>query len=187
MLNSKSKIIIIIAILAGIFGGVVFMEDDIDIIDHQITYKNATTITGVGFSSDSGNNTQLISEINNGYWVGVEQNTPWQIYIYFTNVTEKIRYVETMHKYNSTGAATNHIVTRYIWCVAHNDWIAIEEFTNENNWFYLPKVLVDSDHFVLPNQTVIIKYDHPATGNVAHRLNIDVSRLVYVENIVMKD
>ena len=157
----------------------------INTISHTREYVNATTINGSGFTSDSGNNTNLINQMNEGNWQGNESNAiPWTIYITFYNVTH-FDAVTSIHKYNSSsGTPSSHIVTRFIWCTIHNDWMALEEFTNEDKWFDHTKRIEDSSHFIYPNGTVIIKYEHLANGNVQHDIWIDVCRLVSYENVV---
>jgi len=176
--------IIILSLLIGFSGCI--SDDVIRGNSQQISYINATTIIGSGFSSDSGNNTSLINGFNNGYWQGFETNTPWQVYLYFYNVSGKVLYSESVHKYNSTGAVTTHIVSRYIWSPIHDDWIELEEFSNENKWYYYTKTLIDSDRFIYPNGTVIIKYDHPSAGINLHIMNIELSRLVIIGDPIKK-
>lgn len=176
-LQKRLTLLLVISVFAVLIGGAVYFLDDTDQTATTILYKNATTIMGVGLSGDSGNNTQFISELNNGYWIGNESTTAWQIYITFHNVT-KFDYVESVHKYNSSVGTSSHIVERLVWCPVHNDWIELEEFTNENNWYVHIKPIPDSSHYIFPNGTVMLKYDHPASGNTSHRIFIDVSRLL---------
>ena len=160
---------------------------DNDTITHNRTYINATTITGIGFSANSGNNTPLISEMNAGYWEGNESNPdPFFVYVYFSNVSH-FDLVESVHKYNSSsGTPSSHIVQRLIWCTIHNDWVELEEFSNQELWYYHVKDIPDTSHFIYPNGTVIIKYQHLSNGNSAHRIFIDVCRLVSKENEVIQ-
>jgi len=179
------KVILILALSLLLSGCIT--EDIIRVytISHTREYVNATTIIGSGFSSDAGNNTTLLSEMNNGNWQGNESNAlPWDIHIYFYNVTH-FDAVESIHKYNSSsGTPSSHVVTRYIWCTIYNDWVALEEFTNEEKWFDHAKRIVDSSHYINSNGTVIIKYNHTANGNSQHDIWIDVCQLVSYENVV---
>lgn len=185
-ITRKNKIIFILGFI--ILALLLSIEDieDIDVIAHNNTYINATTITGFGFSSDSGNNTSLISEMNTGMWQGLEQNpNPWYIYIYYYNVSH-FDMVESLHKYNSTsGTPSSHLVQRLIWCTTHNDWVALEEFSNEDTLYYHVKDIPDDDHYIYPNGTVIMKYQHLANGISTHIISIDVSRLVVKENTIV--
>jgi hypothetical protein len=145
-------------------------------------YKTAYSISTNGLGINSSNNTQLISELNNGYWQGNESSDPFQIYITYHDVT-RFDYVEALHKYNSSVGVSTHEIIRYIWCENHNDWIALESFSNEQNWYYHSKSILDSSHYIMANGTVVIKYDHVENGNANHRMFIDVSRLVEMRNI----
>ena len=154
-------------------------------VSHIREYEFADYINGTGFTADAGNNLNIINYMNEGFWQGNESNAiPWEIHIYFYNVTH-FDAVDSVHKYNSSsGTPSSHIVTRFIWCTTHNDWMALEEFTNEEKWFTHTKRIEDSSHYIYPNGTVIIKYEHPANGNVQHDIWIDVCRLVSYENVI---
>jgi len=174
----------IILVLGFIILGLLFYDDE-DIITHKNTYINASSINGTGFSASSGNNTSLITQMNFGYWHGDEDNgIPWSLIIEFHNVTH-FDSIETYHKYNSSGTASTHIVSRYIWCETHNEWVELEEFTTENNWYYKSVYFSESDHFIMANGTVQIKYVHPANGITSHDIYIDVCRLAARENEII--
>lgn len=176
----KSKIIILV--IGFIILAVIFSLE----IGHNNSYIIPDAIVPVGFVATSANNTSLISEMNNGYWAGNESSgVNWTVYIYFYNVTH-YDMVETTHRYFSTsGTPSNHEISRLIWCETHQDFMELEDYSNELNWFYNSKHIPDSSHFIMPNGTVIIKYDHPDNGNNAHRFWIDVVRLVKTENVII--
>ena len=183
MADNKSLIVfgvIFLMILIGMIAGLQPSN-----VSHIREYEYADYINGTGFSADSGNNIAIIRDMNNGNWQGNEDvGIPWEIHIYFYNVTH-FDAVESLHKYNSsTGTPSSHLIQRFIWCTIHNDWVALEEFTNEDFWYYHVKRIPDSEHFIYPNGTVILKYLHSANGNSAHDIWIDVCRLVSYENVI---
>jgi len=156
-----------------------------------ISYINASVITGVGFSEtgtinistgiyNGTNNITSISEINNWSWYGNESNgKPWQVYIYFYNITD-FNYPELFMRYFSkTGVPSSHLVDFQIYCPTHNEFVNLYPgITNNNFWLRFTRNEPDPMHFILLNGTVIFKFDHESNGNNNHVIQIDTARLI---------
>lgn len=164
------KTIIIILLLIIIFSGCIGQTDVIpstieaitenDTITHKNTYINASSIVSSGVTEDAGNSVSDLHGFNGNFWGATENlSVPWSITVEFYNVTH-FDTIEAVHKYNSSGVPSSHIVTRYIWCEFYNDWLELEEFSTENNWYYKTVRFSEDDHFIMANGTVRIKYDY---------------------------
>src|SRR3989337_2155091 len=130
----RNRQLIFLGIIIGLLAiGFMSASNQISIVGYNssnTTYINATSINGFGFASTSGNNTTLINLFDNISWSGVEAvGQPWNIYTNYTNVTQ-FDYIESVTKYNSTGAAPSaHEIEFYIWCVTNNEWVEIEDIS----------------------------------------------------------
>lgn len=171
-MDNKIKCLCLIGIIFAIIGW------ELPIIpEGEVTYINATSINSTGFAVTSADNVSLISEINNGFWFGNETTNSWIVEVTFTNVST-FSYVESKSRYFSLIGASTHVNDIEIWCNTEQSYVDLEEFTNENEWWYYSRNIADTMHFIMPNGTVKVRYNHTQPGNANHRLWIDTTRLI---------
>lgn len=183
-MNLSKRKIFILAILSILIALIALAE--IDYLEPTPEYINASLIETVGLAANSTSNITLISEINSGYWYGNESTgTPFNVNIYFYNVT-KFDFVDSTTRYYSiSGTPSTHEVELMIWCETHNEFIELKDYHNENHWYSRQYELVDSSHYIMSNGTVIIQFLHESNGNSNHRLLIDALRLVNIKNEII--
>jgi len=173
-MDKKSKCLFFAVLLLAIIG-IVLPELDIG----ETTFINATTINSTGLTPNSGNNTQLISEMNAGYWEGNETaGNPFNIDVFFFNVTSFDAIDIASRYFSSSATPSTHQVDLMVWCTIHEEFMKLKVYNNEPDWYGRTYAIYDSSHYIMSNGTVIVRLQHLDNGNSNHVMRIDTLRLL---------
>jgi len=145
----------------------------------ETTFINASNITSIGLTPNSGDNVSLITEMNAGYWEGNETaGNPFYIDVYFYNVTSFDAIDIASRYFSSSATPSTHVIGVMIWCTTLNDFVKLKNYDNELSWYERTYYVANSHHYIFPNGTVIIRIQHLSNGNANHVMRLDVLRLI---------